>query len=66
VGLVWWGEAPFRLFEVNEAAVVLTPKTLLGRKPPRAGICSAAAERRTLRLTYVTFLEFPSNAAAKR
>ena len=30
---VWWGEAPFRPYDVNEVADVLIPKTLQGRSP---------------------------------
>jgi len=50
----WWGEAPIWPYDANEAADVLIPKILLGRKPRRAGVCRAAADKRTVGLTYVS------------
>ena len=63
---VWWGEAPFWLYEINEAGDVLIANILLGRKPRRAGVCSAAADKRAVGPMYVPISRFPSNVAAKR
>ena len=46
--LVWWGEAPFRRYDVNKATDVLFPEILLGRKSRQAGGFSAAADRGSL------------------
>ena len=50
--------------EVNEAAHVLMPKMFLGRNPRRAEVCSAAADRRTAGLMYVTISE-PTRCSRK-
>jgi len=45
--------------DVNEAADVLVLKKLLGRKTRRAGVCSAAADKRTVGLMYITISRVP-------
>jgi hypothetical protein len=59
-GRFWWGEAPLWPHDVNEAADVLILKKLPGRKIRRAGVCSAAADKRTVGLVYVTISRVPA------
>ena len=63
--LVWWGQAPFRPYDVNEAADVLILKVLLGRKPRRAGVCIAVADWRTVGPICLTFSRIPTQCSCK-
>ena len=62
-GSVWWGEAPFWPYNVNEAVDVLIPKILPGRNLRRAGVWSAAADKRTVGLRYVTISRVPTKCS---
>jgi len=43
----------------------LFPRFSLGRNPRRAGVCRAAAEKRTVRLMYITISRVPTKCSCK-
>ena len=62
---VWWGEAPFWPYDVNEAADVLIPKMQLGRKPRRTPGLQCGRGKRAAGLTYVTLSRVPTQCRRK-
>jgi len=52
-------------YDANEAADLLVSKILPGRKPRRAGVCSAAADKRTVQIMDVTISGVPAQHSCK-